>query len=250
MGIEMLFNARNSWMLGGFLIYVCMIYIYAKVYFSLYKSSTNNFAFGTDILRTQRSVVRAEAEAVVNRLKPAIEIMKEWLEGEGTHTIKRVESPFLLNHEIAIGLKSGSMVSVFSHHYDMKGAAKGYYAYEIAIFNNDGTLAYEHKFESDELLWGWGMRGGTKDEGREIGITASSYMLELNDRVLSQIAKLDGETPDVWRFIDFIYFSTITQSTVGYGDIQPNSSLVRTVVVWQILTGYLILVVLINLALG
>lgn len=47
--------------------------------------------------------------------------------------------------------------------------------------------------------------------------------------------------------MDFVYFSLITQSTVGYGDILPNSTAVRVLVSVQILLGYLILVVLINL---
>jgi hypothetical protein len=40
-------------------------------------------------------------------------------------------------------------------------------------------------------------------------------------------------SPWARRWVDFLYFSTITQSTVGYGDILPNSTSVRGVVMFQ-----------------
>ena len=47
-------------------------------------------------------------------------------------------------------------------------------------------------------------------------------------------------------FLDFLYFSTITQSSTGYGDILPNSKLVRMVVTLQIILGLFILGVVIT----
>lgn len=40
-----------------------------------------------------------------------------------------------------------------------------------------------------------------------------------------------------WNIVDFCYFSTITITTVGYGDILPNSSTVRMVVMSQAVFG-------------
>src|SRR5262249_48212912 len=57
-------------------------------------------------------------------------------------------------------------------------------------------------------------------------------------------------SPLIWSFTDFLYFSTIIQSTVGLGDIQPNSTQVRAIVMVQILIGYAILIVLLNIMLG
>ena len=53
----------------------------------------------------------------------------------------------------------------------------------------------------------------------------------------------------IWNQFDFIYFSTITISTVGYGDILPNSTTVRMIVVSEVLLGQVVLVVLLNFVL-
>lgn len=65
-----------------------------------------------------------------------------------------------------------------------------------------------------------------------------------------RLKELTEESPFVWSFWDFLYFSAISQTTVGYGDILPNATSVRLFVVLQILVGYAILVVLLNILLG
>jgi hypothetical protein len=57
-------------------------------------------------------------------------------------------------------------------------------------------------------------------------------------------------SPDIWSFVDFLYFSVIIQSTVGLGDIQPNSAIVRKVVMSQIFLSYAVLIVLLNVLLN
>ena len=40
------------------------------------------------------------------------------------------------------------------------------------------------------------------------------------------------------RFFDFLYFSMVTQTTVGYGDISPTSRLARGIAMVQLLLVY------------
>jgi hypothetical protein len=55
---------------------------------------------------------------------------------------------------------------------------------------------------------------------------------------------LGGGPP--WTAYDFLYFSIITQTTVGYGDILPNCTRVRKLVTAQVLIGLFLLAVFIN----
>jgi len=55
-----------------------------------------------------------------------------------------------------------------------------------------------------------------------------------------QLRGLDAVHP--FSLLDFLYFSFITVSTVGYGDIVPNSTSVRMVVVAQIVLGIWLIV--------
>ncbi len=59
--------------------------------------------------------------------------------------------------------------------------------------------------------------------------------------------KYDKESEKKLDIIDFLYFSLVTQSTVGYGDITPLHNIPRTLCMFQIMSIYvIILVALIN----
>jgi hypothetical protein len=61
-----------------------------------------------------------------------------------------------------------------------------------------------------------------------------------------RLASIETSTPEVWEFSDFLYFSVITQTTVGYGDVLPNSTIVRMLVISQIMIGLIIVTFALN----
>lgn len=56
------------------------------------------------------------------------------------------------------------------------------------------------------------------------------------------------ETQSQFKYplVDFLYFSAVTITTLGYGDILPNSSLVRGLVMTETMTGAIILAISIS----
>jgi hypothetical protein len=73
---------------------------------------------------------------------------------------------------------------------------------------------------------------------------------ESSSKCEKRLATMDSRYPDAWGFFDFFYFSTITQTTVGYGDILPNSTIVRMLVSIQVIVGYFIIAIMINFTFG
>lgn len=65
-----------------------------------------------------------------------------------------------------------------------------------------------------------------------------------------RLTELLSEPEKSFNLWDFIYFSGITQTTVGFGDILPNSTRIRIVVLIQILWGYFLLAFILNVVLA
>ncbi|WMJ88945.1 potassium channel family protein [Anaerocolumna sp. MB42-C2] len=66
------------------------------------------------------------------------------------------------------------------------------------------------------------------------------------DRAIDIIYNYETQCKFKYPFIDFLYFSAVTITTLGYGDILPNSSLVRELVMTETLIGVIILAISIS----
>jgi uncharacterized membrane protein len=55
---------------------------------------------------------------------------------------------------------------------------------------------------------------------------------------------------EIWSYWDFVYFSGMTLTTVGYGDILPNTTSVRILVLAEVLVGIFLFVFVLNLLLS
>ena len=53
------------------------------------------------------------------------------------------------------------------------------------------------------------------------------------------------ETTEVAEFSQFVYFSFVTMSTLGYGDITPQNSVAKTLTWMQSVTGQFYIAVLV-----
>ena len=102
---------------------------------------------------------------------------------------------------------------------------------------------YLHEFRrlsktTEAVYWVW---WATSDCGRSFvrwGVWTS--VLAIIFAVVYQFVELDlGGRPDNW--MTTIYFSFVTLTTLGYGDIVPTSTIARTVALVEVITGYMML---------
>uniref|UniRef100_A0A6C0JCP5 Potassium channel domain-containing protein n=1 Tax=viral metagenome TaxID=1070528 RepID=A0A6C0JCP5_9ZZZZ len=63
------------------------------------------------------------------------------------------------------------------------------------------------------------------------------YIVSLIDKTAFTINHLANREMTLF---EAIYFSFITQSTIGYGDFSPNTSIAKTVVILHILVTYIL----------
>ena len=70
-------------------------------------------------------------------------------------------------------------------------------------------------------------------------VFASVYRV-IDRFTLAKQFKIDNVAREI-SFSESLYFSVVTMSTVGYGDIVPATSLVRVVVSLQIVSGVILL---------
>ncbi|HEX8284137.1 MAG TPA: potassium channel family protein [Pyrinomonadaceae bacterium] len=76
----------------------------------------------------------------------------------------------------------------------------------------------------------------TAEEVRNSVSSVIKAVEEEREVARTQMERWQAGIPE-WNLIDFCYFSTSTMTTIGYGDIIPNNTLVRLVVMSQALVG-------------
>ena len=227
---------RNLWLLTCFTIYAIFFFIFAGIYYSIFRANPRNFLFNSDITRSQALPLTIPIEQEIAKLQVDLDAHK-------------------VLSKTAFGLRE------LPNETEL----------EFTIYVNDfeiKTILAKDKFDSKEV--NFSIKGQDKnhildsvdlmevakrvvgprglEKARDYVIERAVKLEELINERQARLKELQGPTSQVWSYWDFFYFSVITQSTVGYGDILPNSTLVRMVVSAQLIIGLMILTILISLS--
>jgi hypothetical protein len=232
MKLTVLRENKNLWLLTCFTIYIILFFIFAGIYYTLFKANPRNFLFNSDVAKSQALGQTAPIEQEISKLKFNLDAYKKLLTSKPSfHELsedKGKEITFDLEpFEIKIRiLKRGPSLleySVLTRGEDKTNILGSLDMKELAI-RAIGENSVEGYF--------------------------SEHILKLETFIAIRQALLDelqGPTAQIWSYWDFFYFSVMSQTTVGYGDILPNSTLVRLCVTIQLILGLVILTVLISL---
>ena len=109
---------------------------------------------------------------------------------------------------------------------------------DIAVFLLDSGLLFEEFFQSAAKLLVPAFAFFTF---YSMQVIVFGCIYRILDRYTDDPLFLVGDVPTTITFSQALYFSVITLSTVGYGDVVPLSDSVRVIVSIQIVSGVLLL---------
>jgi len=232
---------RNRWIAGVFACYVILVFVFAVVYHQIYQHDPRTFAFSSDLARVQLTAAGSETQQQLARLNSELASLRE-LQGE----LRSMQAAPTLNSSglsILTSTVTGSNASFTVSWPKARGGPKGEppQSTTLLVKHLDGTRRSTIIGSSSYRL------PETLEAYRELCNTWISDWENRKQELQSGIETFKIESPDIWSFWDFFYFSAITQFTVGYGDILPNATSVRLVVVLQTFVAALLLVVVLNL---
>jgi len=226
---------RYLGLFGTFLGFIVSIVLFAGVYYFLYRRNRSHFLFNSEVLSAQRETFGRFASQKASDLESQVSILQEALLRlqSGSDYLVSLEGG-----EEAIFLDSGAQCRLKT--VVTSGApGPGLASHHVYIFGQEGRL-----------LDSWQIESRSASKLPAIFSRLTERLHRKSSSLRSRLATLSDDRPDVWSFLDFLYFSTITQTTVGYGDILLNSSIIRAIVILQIVIGYGILIIVLNLALS
>ncbi len=234
---------NKTWeLIALFGAYLTSIAVFGLVYWHIYSRDPSAFAFNADIFKRQVFTVESAAVEKLSKMKKVLPLLQE------ADTYLKSNDPLMIPMP-SKWYKFGERWETFlgNLHFTMQiqnvgsppaGPMTTIYAITVEDISRGENFSYEvmrdplDDLTFPELVDRWKAR-------LEVDIDTTEHRL----------TSLWTESSQVWSLMGFLYFSLISQTTVGFGDILPNNTRIRTLVGMQILIGYLMLVVVINVIL-
>lgn len=236
--------SREEGLIICFSSYILSIFLFATIYSLLFKQLPKRFVFNKEVLAGKRKEREDWLNNKTNDLKPKVEVL-EHVVGE-LEQGKDIEDITAQNK--SVNLPSGNKYQILKetqffssgHPYPHPGYLIEVEFPYVNIQNRFGQTIGRIDYYGNLMLWEKGYGDRFKRKLRKHNKQLLHYQKDLKNIE-------DYHLPAIWSFLDFFYFSASTQTTLGFGDILPNSTLVRMIVIFQVLIGLSLLVLLINL---
>jgi len=248
-----------------FAAYLAVLIFYAGLYYLVYRFRPRAYLFNVDIMRDQTARFTAkhrdELERQRNRLEVAAELRDALEQGE-----RRKLEQLQTRLEAALaGENVSSPVPETPGFWspNLKSPEVQTVRYRVQYVPTldppgvgNSPLTLEVRDSAGKHLWTWESEligGSTLHVTKAVMVRAAEELFNRTSRSIEHEERMLNDTDaaerSVWSFWDFLYFSGITLSTVGFGDILPNSTGVRLLVLSEVLVGLVLLVVVLNVIL-
>jgi len=231
-------SERTRFLLGVFVAYLALILIFGYFYYEAYKCHAEAFVFQAELLKTKNAEVRDDMVKRITDLREKQDALRQLHEKLSTqHQEVKLQNfvgdplPLFVVElapyrcEFSVGFSVSDSREQLQHGPDA-----------LEIFDSHHLVVREAIDIPRHPGPGQTLHFGTDDFDAVLPPMIEKFGAELGDQKKS-LSKLGDTSSRNWSIWDFIYFSTITQTTVGYGDILPNSTLVRILVMIQVITA-------------
>jgi hypothetical protein len=224
-------QGRNVWVIACFSAYVVLLFLFAGLYYRLYLGHFQRFLFSAGVIESQRETYKQGTERRIRCLEGEVELLV-YLE---SHLVDRGDPRSLATRRFGDVLPSGirfdlSLGSSSSPSTDQSTPPVA----TLTDANGSELTRVTIPFPAFWSRW---------DEVLLKRRYRRQAAVEIQKR---RLAALATGVHDIWSYWDFLYFSTVCQTTLGFGDILPNATSVRLLVVFQVVAGYALIVVLLN----
>jgi hypothetical protein len=229
-------NFRLRWV---FYLYLLIITIFANIYYFSYGIDHSSFVFAKDVHQSKLSSQIKEDSVQIHNLETEatnLKAIQQRLKRTGSQHSDTIFSNlrhlFLRwdNKSVIVELSIDNLV--FKH--SSLGDILSHYVRLYKPNSKEPFLENEVKIKtSDEDI----------SSPEKLGYKVISTRIDDNTKELSSLKSSNYLR---WNFVDFFYFSTITQATVGYGDMLPNSTFIRFLVALQTLIGIFITIIMVT----
>ncbi len=243
----------NRKLLVVFLIYCASLFIFAFIYNEQYVNNSDSFAFNADVLKAQKeasneaiNLTKAQTQQALGQQQTellAFSQLSQMLKPEDTVNITYLRSPTTLAVTPSAEIRTSDYRFVF-HPGLQLNVQLMYFSISVDSYDKDGKELGSQ--EVPDYLTAKFPERGWQYQYLIAGVT--HQLQAVLTQTQQHLTSLETTNSEVWTYWDFFYFSTVTQTTVGYGDMLPNRTAVRITVIFQVLFGILFLVVVINLS--
>ncbi len=219
-----------------FLGFFAIIMIFAVIYSRMYATNAAHFSFNSEILVRQKQVIEKSSREELSDVTKKLVLMSELVAAIAQRNVT------LLFESAPNDIVLSNGRRYFFWRMSGGAAAPAPPSHWLTVFDEKNEKLSEFVVNA--------CPDGSLEKLIDIAKAESSALEKRVGAIENRIASIPTSDPDVWRFIDFLYFSTVIQTTVGLGDILPNSTTVRSLVVLQVMVGYGILIVALNIVLN
>ncbi|MEA2694122.1 MAG: hypothetical protein QOJ16_3509 [Acidobacteriota bacterium] len=210
-------------------IYVLLTVAFASVHYFFYLADSTAYAFADGVAAIQLSRQRTSALRDIGASRAELAVLRELVkQPPQTLLVLKVKNR-------GVKLPSGATVKLVD---DVFFAQPPVVIHEIEL----RTRQLSYTLKSERLLHP--VESAVEDlfsPASESAFRARLLRLvtALESEEFRQTARLTSLRPE-WSYVDFLYFSSVTMTTLGYGDIVPASRYSRALVGVQALSGVLL----------